>query len=209
MPAEQIGQTQDLIPSGAISTIQVRPFRQGHLDGLCALYAVLNAFRLCLGDHPLSDQIWPALFGYLVDGLASETEFASLTLNGVPATAMNGLLGNATAFMKDAYGIELIVHRPIDGRERLSAKEVLTRLGALSRHPKTALLLWLKLDSQIRHWTVVEKVRARSLSLIDSAGYPRLKRSDFRMTYEPARRRDDQCSIILKPRRIFLIRRLG
>lgn len=207
MPADRVGQTQDLIRSDAISNSRLRPFRQGHLDGLCALYAIVNAFRLCLGDHPLYDEIWPELFAYLVDGLASETHFASVALGGIPAHAMNGILGNATAFVKDEYGIELIVERPIKARDQLSAKEVLTRLDALSQHPNTALLLWLKIDEKIRHWTVIEKVRPSSLSLLDSAGYRSFRRSDFQMTYEPARRRDDRSITIMKPRRIFLIRR--
>src|SRR4051812_41665778 len=100
MPAERISQTQNFITSDPTSNIRIRPFRQGHLDGLCGLYAIVNAFRFCLGDHPLYELIWPELFAYLVDGLASETDFASIILSGIPAHAMNGLLWNATRFLK-------------------------------------------------------------------------------------------------------------
>jgi hypothetical protein len=183
----------------------MQPFRQGRFDELCSVYAIINALHLTVGDAPHYDGAWPELYSLLITQLDCEADLASFVLNGVPAQTVGRLLDLAVRSLNDEFGLALSVERPIDRHERLSAREVLKRLATLSRRRHSAVLLWIKQDRHIRHWTVLAKANARGCTLFDSAGGRSIPHTACRMSYEPARSGNDEA--VIKPRRIYLIQR--
>jgi hypothetical protein len=185
---------------------RMQPFRQGRFDELCSVYAIINALHLTVGDAPHYDGAWPELYSLLITQLDCEADLASFVLNGVPAQTVGRLLDLAVSSLNDEFGLELSVEWPIDRHERLSAREVLKRLATSSRRRRhSAVLLWIKQDRHIKHWTVLVKANARSFTLLDSAGGRNIPYAACRMSYEPARAGKDEA--VLKLRRIYLIRR--
>jgi hypothetical protein len=208
MPPHMHGQAPGSLTRKKIPIIRIQPYRQGRFDGLCALYAIVNTFRVCLGDHPRYDEIWPELFSFLVDGLASEVNFAEIMLSGLPPKAVPIVLANAIRFLNEERGVELTLERPFHLGEKPSKRALLAKLRVLSRRQNAALLIWIKLEGLIRHWTVINAVRARSVSLYDSAGYCRLRFSEIQMSYESTATQPGKYSAIIKPRRVFLVERV-
>src|SRR5436305_9582191 len=76
------------------------PYRQGRLDALCGVYAIINALRRCLGANPSYDEFWPDLFEAL---LLTEREVGladALTL-GIAAKPFRAIFRYAIWSMAD------------------------------------------------------------------------------------------------------------
>ena len=143
---------------------RIRPYRQGRLDGLCGIYALVNALRL----------LCPRL-----DEDACERVFFALIKARTRQTA------SPLAVIADGLSRRELLQL-IDPWQRFAAKELGIRLKvAQLKVPKSTLGgLWqslcraldgqsvaiIGLDGVERHWTVASAATERTLRVADSCG---------------------------------------
>lgn len=106
------------MPQPAAKHPHLRPYRQGDLDALCGPYAIVNAFRWCLGKHSLAAKgpHWATLFGVLHDYAVRELGYLGLASSGLSLNGMIWMLRTAQQHMHDEHELDFVSHRPFAGR---------------------------------------------------------------------------------------------
>jgi len=137
----------------------MKPLRQGEMDSLCGLYAVVNALRLCSGGK-LSQTHAQAVFRHMVKAVAPS--LARLACSGSTDDDVKRYLRVALLFLEERYGIGLkFRYRTCASYERLKA--------VVEEHlaePDRAVVV-----SADRHLTVISAVHGDVWELQDSWGY--------------------------------------
>src|SRR5258708_3597437 len=96
---------------------ELAPYRQGHLDGLCGVYSIVNAVRFALRsvDHTcrtsrcprhLSRREAELLFAALVRSLVSSRHRARVIVDGIDFMQLATLLRAATKWLHAQKGLE-------------------------------------------------------------------------------------------------------
>ena len=182
---------------------RLKPYQQGQLDGLCGVYAIINAVRLALGDRggQFAQEDWQELFSALLVEADEIVGTATIVSGGIDTRPLTKLLKLAVCHMADEHEVTLTVSRPFTSRERTSLHEVVERLAELTREPHAAVLL--SLAGHMDHWSVLRKVGRRSLKLFDSDGHVLVRIAECRMSYE--RRRNGAREHIIHPPAVFRV----
>ena len=177
-----------------------QPFQQGNLDGLCGIYALINAIRLATADQlHLSNSEWIGVFGCLLAQADKHTGATNLVTGGVGARRLIALTRYAIDHMADRYGLELTMSRPLIELERPSKRKLIAKLRRLVGRPGSAVLIGL--GGHLNHWTVVCSVGDRSLGLFDSSGLHRIRIDHCRTRHE--KKLETTVEHVLRPRRII------
>lgn len=160
-------------------------WRQGELDGLCGIYAVINAMKLLTVSrgHVFTDSDGALLFKEMVKYLDSRNLMPNALWDGTSIQHIRDFLHSARRFMRKRYGLE-IVQKALARRGEVTRKDVYWRLldAALSHDPsynfkhKTehARVELIGLGNPQPHWTLAYGVSERSINLIDSGSHIRL-----------------------------------
>lgn len=159
----------------ASSTHQkLRPYRQGDLDALCGPYAIVNAFRWCLGDHPIAAKgpHWASLFGVLHDYAVKELGYLGLASSGLSLNGMIWMLRTAQEHMRDEHELSFASHRPFARRRPQQPDEVSGSIAAHLSSPCTATVV--AFYGHLNHWGVITNVRPDGACLFDSSRINRL-----------------------------------
>lgn len=137
----------------------MKPLRQGEMDSLCGLYAVVNALRICSGGK-LSQTNAQAVFKHMVRKLGPD--LANIACSGSTDDDVKRYLRVALLFLEERYGMSLSFrYRRFASYPRLEA--------AMAEHlaePERAVVV-----SADRHLTVVSAVHGTLWELRDSWGY--------------------------------------
>ena len=172
-----------------------RAFRQGDLDGLCGVYAVVNALRYLFG---LREDHCRALFAALIKALHRRCRRPHHPiLWGMSFSTLKRLIEAAQTC------------QVLDGAQTFQARPL-----RLSRDQRNLPRLWSGLRQEVtptcvaivglagitNHWCVVSRVTPKTLWLLDSSGQTRIYRS--RCTVRSSRTR-----YCLEASEILLIRR--
>jgi hypothetical protein len=152
---------------------RVKPYAQGDLDGMCGIYAIINAFRaLC---REITWEISTHLFRRLVSCLNRHTKRSLVPIIlGNGASLMRKLLGEAQSYLKNRLKIELAVEPK--GRE-LKSTSLEAAWERLSAFVDETTVMILPLSGHWDHWTVLYDINARKLRLVDSSHRRELTRS--------------------------------
>lgn len=155
------------------------PLRQGDLDGLCGVYAIINALRhLC---PELSAARSQALFRMLVRSIAPRSPARAIAKlsDGLTIGAVFRLTKLASAHAEQSCGcsisISLLAARCHRGRPQRWPLAQLWHELATVLSSRTAVILGL--SGCQRHWSVAISISRRQLRLLDSDGLHRLRRS--------------------------------
>ena len=143
----------------------LRPFHQGELDGLCGVYAVINAVRALCPELTADDAAW--IFGSLISVLAKAgTDAVEATTYGIERAEVGRLLRWTRAHVLDEYGVGLTVRRlPRPLRHQVG---LATLWQALARAITPSSVAVLGLAGRQSHWTVAIGVTPRQIRLFDS-----------------------------------------
>lgn len=170
-------------PSQARLMHRPKPFRQGDLDGLCSVYAVVNAVRLAIQAHGrFSRERYNDFYEQIVDAVDRLQGFGKVSRDGMTTPTVGQLLKQTSEVVRANLGYELEVRRPLLTRKRQSIRRAVDRLRLELMEPGTAVLLGL--EGKYNHWTVSYRITATSILLHDSIGLKRLAIRDCRMTHE-------------------------
>src|SRR3954468_16962628 len=150
---------------------RLKPYRQGRLDGLCGIYALINALRLLCPR--LDEDACERVFCALIRARAGQTSSPLAVISGgLSRRELLKLIGPWQRFVARELGIQLTV-------ARLEVSE--PTLGGLWQSLCRALdgqsVVIIGLDGAERHWTVAYAVTERTLRVADSCGMRVIARS--------------------------------
>ena len=151
-----------------------RPYQQGDLDGLCGVYAIVNALRsLC---PELDDAGATLLFDHLIQALDEAGADPSLTVaGGLTVRPLARLIQHASAYMRDAFDIAITARRLPRAVRQTTTLDVLWQALADGVTPDCVAVLCL--GGRDSHWTLAIEVTPHQIRLFDSGGMGVLRRS--------------------------------
>jgi hypothetical protein len=152
----------------------IRPFRQGALDSLCGVYAIVNAARLLCSE--IDNHISSALFYVLIKALLNrETGAPSAVTDGITTETLSRLLRTACNAIEEMSGIRLRCSLLAPKRKRLSLDQTWMALQETVGKNSVSII---GLSGIREHWTVGYWVTKREITLKDSDGLRFLSRMD-------------------------------
>src|ERR1700720_818385 len=153
----------------------LNPEQQGHIDGMCAVYSVLNACKL-LFDH--SEKLDAQLFSALCEG--TPNLFPKIVYDGTEVDGILRLLKAAKTWTKHIHKCELICSQPMRRKTIATVEDyfacVRSTLDGGDGERKAAII---GLGKPWDHWTVVRRVDRRRAVFFDSWGFPRTTGFDY------------------------------
>lgn len=160
----------------------VRPFRQGELDGLCGVYAVINATRLLCPELDHADVA--ALFRRLIRTLSRRRiRLPDAVALGLDIRTVRALAFAACEYINDELDIRLKTRRPHKTSHACRMHRFWRTLQAELGKGNVVIV---GLSGHLAHWTVAYRMTDKSMRLADSDGLKVLLRS--RSTLRPTRR---------------------
>lgn len=156
----------------------MRPARQGSLDGLCGVYAVINALDLVGVEAPRGARLHKDMFKQLTHGLGAVGVLAAMQ-DGIHAEDLEAAATLAFSWLHATWGFELAVSRPLASARVRSAVTFTRALQGWLAKPETAVVISYE-RAHGAHWTVAREVTRTELLLRDSDGVGALRLADFR-----------------------------
>src|SRR4051794_10832705 len=150
---------------------RLKPYRQGRLDGLCGVYALINALRLLCPrlDEDACEAVFCALIKARTRQAASPL---AVIADGLSRRELLKLIDPWQRFVREELGIRLTV-------TRLKVSELSLRgiWQGLCQALDSKSVAILGLDGIERHWTVAYAATPRTLRVADSSGLRTIVRS--------------------------------
>jgi hypothetical protein len=135
------------------------PYCQGDLDGLCGVYAVVNAVDCLCG--PLAKADAQRLFKCILQQLEAKTSLAQRCTNGLTLAEMTGILN---AVICKSYPI--IRYKPFHRQPSIDKAQYLQRLKDFLQQPHSIVLIGL--SGYHKHWTLIHRMTDKTLMIHDS-----------------------------------------
>jgi hypothetical protein len=159
--------------------VKLRPYRQGALDSLCGVYAVVNATRLAAWPlKRLTADSCEELFRELAYTLDADRQLLDVLTEGSCFPVLSRLLRAANSWLEIEYDLQLRFRRPHHKRSSISAVGVLEQVTEHLVAPQTAAIVGIR-GPHGDHWSVARGVsKSRSILLLDS-GARRFVRSEL------------------------------
>lgn len=162
------------------------PWRQGELDLLCGVYAVVNSIKIAAPFiSPAKshfDEVFYAVARALEECPSSHT-FLSYGLN---RRSLGVALNAAGEWLESSFGCQLDTSWPYYRWPDVKSAHVFSRIQDHLAIPNTAAIVCVA--GQIDHWTVVSDVTARRVWLFDSIGMKFIRRSSIGSLHEQSTR---------------------
>ena len=179
----------------AIKEPRRQAYAQGGLDGLCGVYATVNAVQHLRGKA-LSEEPAIELFKHLVGAISKK--FPDVLWEGTGMPEVRAILDRADAWARKHYGFGLERSEPLLRQAPKRDDLYWERLGELLDTPDRVLIVGLK--EPWEHWSVLTNVTPRTLKFSDSLSIKIARRGDFSIrkgaTYQ------------IDPHQVFLLRRV-
>lgn len=148
----------------------LRPYRQGDLDSLCGVYAIVNAMRLLLSD---ASAFGPAQAHELFWHLCTRGKARSAVDDGLETAEVWALATRAAAHVRRHSAAEVHLTRPFRRAGHRSFSSLSRHFAPLLQGEGTALLL--AFEGRRSHWSVATGVTDHYLRVFDSAGMRRVR----------------------------------
>ncbi len=142
------------------------PYAQGQLDGLCGVYAIVNAIEATVANWDRTDA--QSLFHFLTTSLTAEGKLPGIMALGMGRRDLGQLIDHADTYLAAHYGLRL------------------TRRFAFAR-PTSLGQYWQRLENHLQapghtaivglcgryaHWTCVHEMTGNTLQTLDSGTQP-------------------------------------
>jgi hypothetical protein len=158
---------------------EIRPYRQGDMDSLCGLYAIINGLRVCCKRAKINSKIdWVDCFYLVLRQLEIEGKAISTMLNGMSTRMVVNCLRILAKHFAKKYKLEISCKFPWKSKKRLNARKALLLLEQAIGLPGTSAVLGID-GRNVQHWTAVKGLTERKILLADSSGLKSKNRSDF------------------------------
>lgn len=165
-----------------MARVSVSPYQQGHLDGLCAYYSIVNAIALIAARAQANKVVVGRLRGRLarsrVDDLlaaltattpAFERKAGYAISNGITPSELNALIEIAGRWLRKQYQVTLRVRRPFYRRAKMSREQFVRLARTAASQGASAIIIEGRFPWN--HWSVAMEINERGVKLLDSSGY--------------------------------------
>jgi hypothetical protein len=149
-----------------------KPYRQGDLDGLCGVYALVNAVDYLCG--PLSLPKAKRLFEQILTYIESNSPLAFRCTAGTTINEISSILKYVIC---NQYPIRR--YKPFHLQPVVSKERYIKTLSDFLEQPNT--IVFLTLYGPLDHWTLVRKITAKTLVTYDSCEIHYVLRSSCSM----------------------------
>jgi hypothetical protein len=150
------------------------PLQQGDLDGLCGIYATVNALKAILANSGVELDC-ELLFNEICVHLEKRGWLADVVRNGLNSRKLaQNVIDIARAYVRKRYQIN--VKRKSLPRRRMPLNLFWNTISKHVQHSGASSVI-LGLEGKHDHWTCIRKITANALHLSDSDGLKRLNRS--------------------------------
>lgn len=174
------------------------PYAQGDLDGLCGVYAVVNAVHVLIPGMTWAKA--RRLFRTLLKGVrAHDTGTIPLAARGLSRRHLERAILDADQFVRRQFGGRLVVGRV--PRADARAWSLSAFWGLLDRRLGRGWVAIIGLGGVHEHWTLAIGVTARTIRLFDSGRLRVLRRRNCTVAAWPA---DGRCHTVGSDWIIFL-----
>jgi hypothetical protein len=166
-----------------------RPYLQGNIDGLCGLYAIVNAFQCLFPGTFTDDDAWE-LMASLCSSISHKFPAVIWKGAGVEDTVTMFKAAQDFARATRHLGGSLIVTRPFANRKIGRMQDFWEEIGAWldeGRRSETKRVAFIGIGFPDNHWTVVTRKTARSVSFFDSWELKRLALRQFTISSDVAK----------------------
>lgn len=170
-----------------------KPFQQGDLDGLCGVYALVNAVNYLCG--PLSNREARQLFKQILAYLEGKAPLASRCSNGIVINEVAGIL--KTVICKQ-YPIQRF--KPFHRLPGVNKQRYIQTLSEFLDEPNS--IVFLALEGHHGHWTLVYRITGKRLLIYDSGAIRYVLIQSCSMVSDRAEKRH-----WLMPAHTYLLRR--
>jgi len=138
------------------------PYEQGYLDGLCGIYSVINATRLIVKD--IRGEEATKLFGKCMRHMEKRKSLGKVSTRGVDKSDIWSMLKNLVLVY---YGIN--VERPFYKGKKVSADDFFKELREyFEKDGKRSAIVCVEC-AEWAHWTVVRSMTMKRITLFDSS----------------------------------------
>lgn len=157
-----------------------KPYRQGQLDGLCGLYALINAVNVLCG--PLTTRQARALFLDILSFLESRGPIAERCVHGVAIHDIAAILKHVICAR-----YPIVRRKPFHRCKRVDSALYLQTLSDFLAHPRT--IAFVAIEGYYNHWTLISAITDKSIVLHDSDAMHFLLKSSCSMPHEKDQKR--------------------
>lgn len=151
-----------------MGNVALKPYAQGALDGLCAVYGILNATRIVSGMGDLESR---KLFRDIMRYLDRTRPLSEILVEGIGLTTIGGILNNVVG--------DRIPNRtmPFKQHPETGLDELWTAMREfLGQKSQRAIFIGVG-GPHWDHWTIVDSMSDRQIRFFDSHKLRRLNRS--------------------------------
>ena len=158
----------------------IEPLNQGDLDGLCGIYAIINAIRV-LYPKKFSRNDQDMLFQFLTEYAIKEQGNLGLIHAGLGVRHMQELVNVGLEYLSEEILLDVDATRP--WRKSSSKPPLDLDLMKLLFTPNTSLIIGLERPSQ--HWTVIKGYDKGEFLVFDSEDHENIPCSEVQFTRKP------------------------
>lgn len=163
----------------------MKPARQGDFDGLCGLYALINALD-GVGFKRSRSTVHQRMFSALADALPCRKLRAAMTTTGLEGKDLVDAAHAAFPAFRRSLGGAIKVTRPFKRKSFTSDAVFLDAVAELLSQPGSAVIVNMTTPSY-RHWTVVHAIGPSTIDLRDSWTLKTLSRDRYTIKRGPYR----------------------
>jgi hypothetical protein len=157
----------------------MKPYEQGGLDGLCAIYSIVNAVRIISNIRNGESKV---LFRRILEHLEQTRDLSRLLSEGIGLVTIGGILrevvGDLIPYRSMPY--KNLPHTPLD-----EFWNGMTRF--LDTGGQRTILIGIG-GSMWDHWSIVHEITARQIRFFDSHKLRRFNRTRCTTTRSTSRR---------------------
>ena len=179
------------------------PFRQGHLDGLCGLYAIVNALDLLRdGGFSHSEDEARSIMRALSEAVPER--FPRAIWDGTKVRHIRRMLAAADVFARKRYKFGIDWNEPFLRRDFDTPAEY---LAALRDELAGGHLAIIGLAPPWDHWTLVRNVTDDGLDCVDSIELKHLALTDLHVRKRAKDKPPEDAEFVLDIHQTFVLKR--
>jgi hypothetical protein len=133
------------------------PYHQGELDGLCAVYCIINATKIISNTSKEECQI---LFNKIINFLSTKQNISPLIIEGIHCKTVSSIFRQIQKNMIHKH------ERPFRRRKKLTLDEYWNKISMFLSEPRRIVLIGI--EGVEDHWTVVTSITKRQMNLFDN-----------------------------------------
>lgn len=156
------------------------PYKQGDLDGLCGVYAVINAIGSILPDFWDLHGFLSELFKVCIDKLDRRTDLAKTIVSGTSIHMIKEMLNDCKEYMENNrmnnnYSHKYTLNYEFLCKNRVRANAIINDIrNDLSKFNNTAIILGIR-GRNFAHWTTINKEFIKTIKFHDSDELHKIK----------------------------------